>query len=321
MNTLEQTTALEKRRANAINERLRNSVKFLNETYPKTLETNIKWHDLFKMPDPVQSGKEREIELETVKKILNIISDKFSVDIEGITPKTSFEQDLDASEDDIADVISEVCDSLNAKTSDNPEDYTFVDDLLEAITGNSYWNSFTGDNDIIDEEYELERFCSFYQSYINGEYTNKHIDSFTQMFDEEGRLCKSQAVMSQFYCVAAAERLNHFLIEWIDNAFSNYRRNKDLVEFVKKLEKGLEEISICCKIIPDDKEFIIIRQTLQMLKDYWIDSNTDYSHYVETYGKMENEEYKQTSNYMFNMKWLTSMFKVTYNKILSLCDE
>lgn len=320
MNTLEQTTILEKKRAEAVNDRLSNSVKFLNETYPKTLITNIRWHGLFKTPDVTQLEDKKAKEQETVQKILSIISDKLSVDIDEITPKTEFDNDLDASEADITGIISEACNSFNVTISENPDDYTFVDDVVEAITGISYWDSsFTGEDDTDNEEYESERFCSFYQSYLNGEYANKGIDSLTRMFANEGDLCKSQAVKSQFYCVAATERLNHFLIEWFDNAFTNHKKTKDLADLVSGLEKGIEDISICCEILPDDKEFIIIRQTLRMLKDYWIDSNTDYNYYVETYGKIENDECFQECNCLFNKKWIVNIFKITYNKILSHC--
>lgn len=263
----------------------------------------------------------------TVRRIKQTIANLLDCDVEDIISTKDLEDDLNADDDDKQYIIDDLEAEFDIIISKTASDITFVDDLIECVTGESIWQE---DEEYEDEELENDRdeeddksrFNSFFDSYIKGDYNTWKFSKLAGLFENEAKECQYDGIKSQYYCVAAVVRLEYFLEEWLNNHLKNYSTDDKQKElFQECLVKGHDDIMESKCLLQDDKEYLIISATLAMLKDFWLDDSKEQKDYfVELYGGVV-EECKDFDNCMFNMEWLVEMFTKSYDAIMSVLDS
>ena len=268
-------------------------------------------------------------EYEDVAKIKQIIADTLvGVDYDEVVPKVSFEE-LGADDLDVTEICMKLESEFGIDIPDGTiDESSYVDDIIEYITGESMWDK--NEEEYEDEEFGNDRdekdaqsrFNSFFDSYIKGEYNNWKFSKLAELFEREAEECQYNEIKSQYYCVAAVVRLEYFLEEWLNNHLKNYptaEKQKEL--FQECLVRGEDDIMESRALLQDDKEYLIIRSTLAMLKDFLLDDSKEQKDYYEDlYGGVV-EECKDFDNSMFNMEWLVEMFTKSYNAIMSVLES
>lgn len=261
---------------------------------------------------------------DAISVILQIVSEQLSVNIEEITPNSNLEDDLGADDLQKIEIIMELEKKFGVTIDKELEDITFVDDLIEIVTGQSLWMSEDFDqnyySDKIEDDEEESRFYSFFNAYVEDEYLDMKVEELAGMFEREGNSCLNTVVKSQYFCVAAVVRLEYFLTEWIQNGFKNYQGYQQQLNLQQMcLVKGIEDIQQSLDILPNDKEYLMISGTIRVVMDFWVNSYDDKEQYIATYGN-HIENCSGAENCLFNMEWLTRLFNLSYDKILNYCQ-
>ncbi len=270
-------------------------------------------------------------EYDDVAKIKQIIADVLGIGYDKVVPNASLE-DLGADDLDVAEISMKLESEFGISLDDEIDEESSVNDIIEHITGESI--SDEEDEEYEDEELENDRdeedaqsrFNSFFDSYIKGEYNGWKMTKLAKMFEYEGENCPSDVIKSEYYCVAAVIRMDFFIKEWF-NQFKNYPKDEDKDELEQQcIQTGFDDIQICRKLLPDDKEYLLISGSLAMLRDFFMDDWGDMSpkdvkdEYIDMYGDLV-DGCKDFENSLFPMEWLTERFKSAYNTIISYYDN
>lgn len=262
----------------------------------------------------------------TVNRIKQIIAswlDDFAV--EDIVSTKDLEDDLGIDDEIKKDIIDELEEEFDVELSRDVSDYTFVDDFIEAVTGESIWdcdNDYEGDEVIDNNDNDtLDRFESFYESYVKGEYEDMKMVKLANMFENEAENCPSEGIKSQYYCMAAVVRMEFYIKEWLDNSFENWPKEENELNelLMNSISAGLDDIQKSREILPDDKEYLLIYEILSMLKYFFIDCEDDKDKFIGTYGNAV-DEYRDFEDSMFNTEWLIGLFNRVYDAILMGLD-
>ena len=257
----------------------------------------------------------------TVQKIKQIISDNTSINLEDIVSTDYLEDDLAADDEEKQNIIDELESEFGISITKDADDFTFVDDFIECVTGESIWDEddkYDGEDDNLYEmdNETIERFNAFYKSYVNEEYKDMEVSKLASMFENEAENCKSDVIKSQYYCIAAVSRIEFYLKEWFDNSFESYPESEDVNELNRKcIIEGINDISKSRELLPEDKEYYLINSILDMLNDFFVECKDSKDDFVKKYGNVD-EECKDFDDSMFNMDWVLGTFKKVYNAIL-----
>lgn len=124
-----------------------------------------------------------------------------------------------------------------------------------------------------NEDYnpERDRFYSFLNSYVNDEYKDMDVVKRAEMFKREGDACDENWYKACYYYLASFSRLEHFLIEWLDYGFRNDSKNIDKLNTICLID-GYEEIKSCFELVSVDKEFILVYETYDVVRAFWLDN-------------------------------------------------
>lgn len=260
----------------------------------------------------------------TVRRVKQTIANLLDCDVEDIISTKDLEDDLNADDEDKQYIIDDLEAEFDITISKTASDITFVDDLIECVTGESIWQE--------DEEYEdagiedsekdeaISRLNSFIDSYVNDEYKDMEISKLANMFENEAIESPNSIIQSQYYCLAAVSRMEFFLKEWLDNGFENY----SVEEQVNKLNEqcitnGIDNIQKALSLLPDDKEYLLIYAILNMLNDYYVECKEDKDEFNKKYAHYA-DECKDCDNSMFNMEWLVGLYNKVYDCLLTCFD-
>ena len=172
----------------------------------------------------------------TVQKIKQIISDNTSINLEDIVSTDNLEDDLAADDEEKQNIIDELESEFGISITKDADDFTFVDDFIECVTGESIWeedDQYDGSEED-DADAVEERFSSFFNSYIDDEYKDMEMTKLANMFEGEAEECPSEGIKAQYYCLAAVVRTEYFIAEWFDNQFKNYSGEDQYVSLLQK---------------------------------------------------------------------------------------
>jgi len=259
----------------------------------------------------------------TVQKIKQIISDNTSINIEDIVSTDNLEDDLAADDEEKQNIIDELESEFDISITKDVDDFTFVDDFIECVTGESIWeedDQYDGSEDD-DADETTERFSSFFNSYINDEYKDMEMTKLANMFEGEAEECPSEGIKAQYYCLAAVVRTEYFIAEWLDNQFKNYSGEDQYVNLLQKcICDGLDDIEKSLELVPKDKEYLLINGILSMLNDFYVETKNDKETFVDKYVKLL-EDCRDCDNCMFNMEWLAELYMKVYNSIIEMFDK
>ena len=259
----------------------------------------------------------------TVQKIKQIISDNTSINLEDIVSTDNLEDDLAADDEEKQNIIDELESEFGISITKDADDFTFVDDFIECVTGESIWeedDQYDGSEDD-DADAAEERFSSFFNSYIDDEYKDMEMTKLANMFEGEAEECPSEGIKAQYYCLAAVVRTEFFIAEWFDNQFKNYSGEDQYVSLLQKcICDGLDDIEKSLELVPGDKEYLLINGILAMLNDYYVETKNDKNAFVDKYVKLL-EECRDCENCMFNMEWLVGLYMKVYNSIIEMFDK
>lgn len=264
--------------------------------------------------------------IKEIHEVLNIIADELNVDFDGISPNSDLEDDLGASNFKKMNILSALEEWAGTDSSKKYSDFTFVDDFIEEFTGETLWDeevpALEDDNNISKHQVqftkELNKFDAIFQSYLNDEYANLSIKEKIDIFVSNADKSSFPFIQSEYFCVASVIALESFIEEWM-NEFKNYPGEEKQGELQECcIVGGLNYINECFNITSDDVENKLIKATLTLLKDFWIDSIEDKEYYQETYGTVaEDCNYEKS---LFNREWLLGKFNACYEYILYFFD-
>lgn len=236
-----------------------------------------------------------------------------------IIPNTDLEEELGADDETKKKILVALEKKFGVNISKEPDDFTYVDDFIEEITGESFWL----EDDDEEENYDSEagRFSSFFQSYLDDKYQDKEYTDVIDMFVREAERCEDEVVKSQYYCVASVIGLETFLKEWLTNNFKNYPEDELQNELQKYcLTNCIKYIGRAKREFPDNAEYNLILGTLLVCEKFWVESYTDKSFYEGlrdyTYGLVGDGE-----GDVFNIEWLNKLFGFAYNNVIALCND
>ena len=259
----------------------------------------------------------------TVKKIKQIIADKTAFELEDIVSDDNLEDHLALDDDDKQEIIDELESEFGISITKDADDFTFVDDFIECVTGESIWeedDQYDGSEED-DADAVEERFSSFFNSYIDDEYKDMEMTKLANMFEGEAEECPSEGIKAQYYCLAAVVRTEYFIAEWFDNQFKNYSGEDQYVSLLQKcICDGLDDIEKSLELVPKDKEYLLINGILSMLNDFYVETKNDKETFVDKYVKLL-EDCRDCDNCMFNMEWLAELYMKVYNSIIEMFDK
>lgn len=161
---------------------------------------------------------------------------------------------------------------------------------------------------------------------LRDEYIDMDIKSDTELKDFINKIKKSMDVCDfkdivNYKYLLSVVRLEYFVNEWLCNHFKNYPGEDSQVELQEFcLVEGIEEIYDCKVACPEDKEYMIVNATLNMLKDFWYDSCYDLEEYTSSYSNVLKECHGE-ENTWFSMEWLEKMFNASYSSICNTCSN
>ena len=257
-----------------------------------------------------------------VRKVKQIIADQLGYDVEDIISTKDLEDDLNADDDDKQYIIDDLEAEFDIIISKTASDITFVDDLIECVTGESIWEE--------DEEYEdagiedsekdeaISRLNSFIDSYVNDEYKDMEISKLANMFENEAIESPNSIIQSQYYCLAAVSRMEFFIKE-LENGLENYSVQEQFNKLTDQcITNGIGNIQKAISLLPDDKEYLLIYAILNMLND-WNDECIDKDEFNKKYAHYA-DECKDCDNSMFNMEWLVGLYNKVYDSLLTCFD-
>ena len=260
-----------------------------------------------------------------VRKVKQIIGDQLGYEINQIISTNDLEDEFGATDEDKQNIIDELEDEFGISITKGVEDFTFVDDFIECVIGESIWeedDKYDGEDDDQVKMYNetIERFNAFFKSYVNDEYKDMEITKLANMFENEAIKSPNSIIQSQYYCLAAVSRLEFFLKEWFDNGFENY----SVEEQVNKLNEqcitnGIDNIQKALSLLPNDKEYLLIYAILNMLNDYYVECKEDKDEFNKKYAHYA-DECKDCDNTMFNMEWLVGLYNKVYDCLLTCFD-
>ena len=258
-----------------------------------------------------------------VRKVKQIIADQLGYDVEDIISTKDLEDDLNADDDDKQYIIDDLEAEFDIIISKTASDITFVDDLIECVTGESIWEE--------DEEYEdagiedsekdeaISRLNSFIDSYVNDEYKDMEISKLANMFENEAIESPNSIIQSQYYCLAAVSRMEFFIKE-LENGLENYSVQEQFNKLTEQcITNGIGNIQKAISLLPDDKEYLLIYGILNMLNDYFVECKEDKDEFNKKYAHYA-DECKDCDNSMFNMEWLVGLYNKVYDSLLTCFD-
>ena len=258
----------------------------------------------------------------TVRRIKQTIANLLGCDVEDIISTKDLEDDLNADDDDKQYIIDDLETEFDIIISKTASDITFVDDLIECVTGESIWEE--------DEEYEdagiedsekdeaISRLNSFIDSYVNDEYKDMEISKLANMFENEAIESPNSIIQSQYYCLAAVSRMEFFIKE-LENGLENYSVQEQFNKLTEQcITNGIGNIQKAISLLPDDKEYLLIYAILNMLND-WNDECIDKDEFNKKYAHYA-DECKDCDNSMFNMEWLVGLYNKVYDSLLTCFD-
>lgn len=144
-----------------------------------------------------------------------------------------------------------------------------TDDTIICIENEEEEDKDEEDNS--DYNPERDRFYSFLNSYVNDEYKDMDVVKRAEMFKREGDACDENWYKACYYYLASFSRLEHFLIEWLDYGFRNDSKNIDKLNTICLID-GYEEIKSCFELVSVDKEFILVYETYDVVRAFWLDN-------------------------------------------------
>ena len=260
----------------------------------------------------------------TVRRIKQTIANLLDCDVEDIISTKDLEDDLNADDDDKQYIIDDLEAEFDITISKTASDITFVDDLIECVTGESIWEEDEKYEDAGIEDREkdeaISRLNSFIDSYVNDEYKDMEITKLANMFENEAIESPNSIIQSQYYCLAAVSRIEFFLKEWFDNGFKNYSVEEQLIKLDEQcITNGIGNIQKAISLLPDDKEYLLIYGILNMLNDYFVECKEDKDEFNKKYAHYA-DKCKDCDNSMFNMEWLVGLYNKVYDSLLT-CFE
>jgi len=243
----------------------------------------------------------------TEQRIKQIIADLIDCDADKVVSTKVLYGDY--SEEYLRLIIHTLEVEFDIKISKSVSEILNVDDLIESVTacridGYDYY--------AIDKELETyHRYEQCYISYNKGMYRNIEMSELANIFEKEASACNSEFNLL-FYGLAALVRMDFFLEEWLDNGFENYSEYDELFE--KCIFAGLDDIQKVKEMYSDEEQIFIISEIYNMLNDFFINTISDKTHYIETYAHKIDKCNNSDNNR------LIEQYNQVYDRVLAIIN-
>lgn len=283
----------------------------VNETIDKVADGMTDFDLEFNCPKCGYSWKGTEIEVnstnddpdgydDTVYRILNCVAKQLGIDISNVSPESDLEDNLGADELDKVEIVMTIEREFNCKLKE-PEEYTYVDDFIEEIAGESLYESM---DDYLED---LDNY-------------SKAVDAISECYDKEGVDIKEKFDEMVYYCVEPETNIFQGklgslvtvmrMIEFMslaDNGFSGYSDKKSQKMLQKELLiDGLTDMNVIVKQHPNNDEYKYIQWAEKMLNAFWVENIYDESYYDNLCTQVKNNlSYVNFKDYVFNEEYFS----------------
>ena len=240
------------------------------------------WKDETKVYDNSALDNIEVDDTDSVWRIMDIISKILGVEPCVVFPDSDIEDDLGGDDLDKVEIIMAIEREFNCKLKE-PEEYTYVDDLIEEIVGESLYESM-GDY-LKDLDYYPKALDAIYECF------GKKDVGIKEKFDEMlADACEAETMIctDKLTTFVTVMRIIQFT-SLVDDGFPGYSdRESQMMLQRELLVDGLKDMNEIMERHPNNDEYKYIHWAETMLNAFWVEEIFDKSYYDNLYTQLMN---------------------------------